>query len=137
MARTRGVGSGMRVKATGVEVKTASPSTASRDGPSVRRKGVRRIGWGLMPGEEGFRTGSGEGKESLEAILIAAEETFRFQGFEIELIKKGAITVRRRADSGKKDGIGVLADHPGAVRELAVNRIAGVLVMLILGQIPE
>ena len=42
------------------------------------RKGVRRIGWGLMPGEEGFRTGSGEGKETLEAVLIAAEEPFCF-----------------------------------------------------------
>ena len=97
------------------------------------RKGVRRIGRGFMPGEEGFCTGSGEGKESLEAILIAAEEPFCFQGFEIELIEEGAITVRRGADPGEEDGIGVLADDQRAVSELAINRIAGVLVMLILG----
>ena len=36
MARSSGVGSGIRVKATAVEVKTASPSGASRDGPRVR-----------------------------------------------------------------------------------------------------
>ena len=42
------------------------------------RKRVRRIGWGFMPGEEGFRSGPGEGKETLEAIPIAAEEPFCF-----------------------------------------------------------
>ena len=47
----------MRVKATAVEVKTASPSGALRDGPRVGWKRVRRIGWGFMPGEEGFRPG--------------------------------------------------------------------------------
>ncbi len=86
-----------------------------------------------MPGEEDFRTGSGEGKETLQAILIAAEEPFCFQGFEIELIEEGAITVRRGADPGEEDRIGVLADDPRTVRESAVNRIAGVLVMLMRG----
>ncbi len=97
------------------------------------RKRVWRIGWGLMPGEEVFRTGSGEGLETLEAILIAAEEPLCFQGFEIELIEEGAITVRRGADPVEKDGIAFVADDPRTVGELAVNRIAGVLVMLIIG----
>ncbi len=101
--------------------------------PEGAREGVRRIDRGFMPGEEGFCTGSGEGEETLEAILIAAKETFCFQGFEIELIEKGAITVRRRPDPRQENGIGLLVDDPRTVRELAVNWIAGVLVMLIVG----
>ena len=51
---------------------------ASRDGPSVRVKALGGSMGDSVPGEEGFRTGPGEGKETLVAVLIASEETFCF-----------------------------------------------------------
>ena len=69
IARTAGVGSGMCVPRRVVEANAASPAGASRMSPSVRSKGVRRIGRRLVPGEERLRAGSGEGEEALERVL--------------------------------------------------------------------
>ena len=82
-------------------------------------------------------SGSGKGKKSLEASLVAAKQAFRLQRLQIEPVEEWPISVGRRAGSGKVDRITVLPNHPGAVRELASHRTAGVGIVLVRGEIPE
>src|SRR5262249_48090900 len=56
---------------------------------------------------------------------------------EIEPIEEWPIPVRRSAHSGKVDGITVLANHHGPVRQPASYRSARILVSLVRRKIPK
>src|SRR5579872_3048888 len=90
-----------------------------------------------MPRQECPRLRPGEGKKSLEAGLLAAEQALRFQSLQIEPVEEWPISIGRRASSCKVDRIAVLPNYRGSVRQLASHRTAGVRIVLVRREIPE
>ena len=78
MARTSGVGSGMRVKATAVEVKTASPTGAVKSLTAVRIKAFGGSVGDWCQVRKVFESGPIKDRKRSKKYCIAAKEPLRF-----------------------------------------------------------